>query len=231
MKETRVIVRVDTFFEDRERLFNTLKKYSKYSDDKFAYWDEFAFTASEINECDALLIFNNPRGEIIAAIDPARVIALMMEPGIKTDHPWMFKGLDQYSVVYSPIKQSSNTILSHGFLGWYPDYNWQFLSELKLPVKKHNISCISSSLNNIKGHKLRNSFIRELKKEMPGINYFGKGSHFLPDKFDGLLPYKYSVALENSCLDHYLTEKINDCFLSYTIPLYYGCKKIGKYFP
>jgi len=231
MKKIRVIVRVDTFFEDKEKLFNTLKKYSQYSDDRFSYWDEFAFTADDVDECDALLIFNNPRGEIIATVDPTRVIAFMMEPGIKADHPWMFKELDQYAVVYSPVKQSSNTILSHGFLGWYPDYNWQFLSQLQVPVKKQSISCISSNLNNIKGHRLRIHFIRELKKEMPEINFFGIGSNFLSDKFDGLFSYKYSLALENSSLAYYFTEKISDCFLSYTVPLYYGCKNIGKYFP
>jgi hypothetical protein len=231
MNQARIIVRVNTLFEDKERLFETLKKYAKYSDDKFAYWDEFAFTTDAINECDALLIFNNPDEEIITNVNPKKVVAFMMEPGIKAMHPWMFKGLDQYAVVYSPLQESANTVLSHGFLGWHPNYSWQLLTELQPGDKKQQISCIASNLNTVAGHKLRNNFISELKKAIPDISYFGKGTHFLPDKFDGLLPYKYSIALENSSLEHYFTEKINDCFLSYTVPIYFGCANIGKYFP
>jgi hypothetical protein len=231
MNKTRVTVLVNTFFEEKEALLNTLRKYSKSSDEKFAYWDEFAFTTDNTGECDAILVFNNPGEHIITITDPARVIAFMMEPGIKTEHPWMFKGLYQYAVVYSPVKQSSNSVPSHGFLGWHPGYDWQCLSQMLRPVKKHNLSCVSSNLNNIRGHRLRNRFISKLKKELPDIDYFGRGSNFITDKFTGLLPYKYSLALENSSMDDYFTEKINDCFLTYTVPLYYGCRNIGRYFP
>lgn len=231
MNQRSVIVRVNTFFEDREKLADTLKKYAKYADERFAYWDEFAFTTGDQKDCDAILIFNTPGEQITAAADPGRVIAFMMEPGIRLNHPWMFKGLEQYSAVYSPLRESSNSVASHGFLGWHSDQNRDFFSSLQVPVKSRVISCICSALDNIPGHRIRNHFTSELRKAIPEISYFGKGINFLPDKLEGLLSYKYSIALENSSLEHYFTEKINDCFLSYTVPLYYGCSNIGKYFP
>lgn len=36
---------------------------------------------------------------------------------------------------------------------------------------------------------------------------------------------------QDALLDYYFTEKINDCFLCYTIPLYYGCTNVDKFFP
>ena len=40
-----------------------------------------------------------------------------------------------------------------------------------------------------------------------------------------------SVAVENSRHDHYWTEKIADCFLAGTVPIYWGVPNIREYFP
>ena len=41
----------------------------------------------------------------------------------------------------------------------------------------------------------------------------------------------FSVAIENvSCDDNYFSEKIIDCFLTGTIPIYHGCIHIGEFF-
>ena len=50
-------------------------------------------------------------------------------------------------------------------------------------------------------------------------------------KYNGLKNYSYSLCFENSCYSNYFTEKITDCILSWTIPIYFGCTNIDKYFP
>ena len=40
----------------------------------------------------------------------------------------------------------------------------------------------------------------------------------------------FSVAIENSTSTNCFTEKIQDCFLTGTVPIYYGPKNIGEYF-
>jgi Glycosyltransferase family 10 (fucosyltransferase) C-term len=231
MIKDKIIVCASASFEQKEELLATLKKYSQYSDERFAYWDEFAFTTELMPECDAILIFNMPFEKIQTTCFLENNIAFMMEPGIKWKHPWMFKGLAQYYKVYSPIQQSGNTILSHGFLGWYFQQDYNYLKDLAVPEKAKAISCIASSLKQLQGHRFRLNFIKILQQRIPQTDFFGKGTRFLPDKMDGLLPYRYSIAIENTSSLHYFTEKINDCFLSYTVPLYYGCKNIGQYFP
>jgi hypothetical protein len=210
---------------------NEISKYAVSRDDRFAHWQEYAFTTESLPECDALVIFNTPFEEITTICDPGKVIAFMMEPGVKNLHPWMFKQLDQYAKVYSPIGHSDNTISSHGFLGWHLRQDYSFLKALELPAKTKRMSCIASDLTTLKGHRNRFNFVNALRKESLAIDFFGKGSNYVGDKISGLLPYQYSIAIENCSIENYFTEKINDCFLSYTVPLYYGCSNIGRYFP
>jgi hypothetical protein len=231
MESKKNIVIVNASFDRGKSFFDWLKKYAQYSDERFLYWDEFMFTVNNLPECDALLIFNNPSEKIQTQCYPENVIAFMMEPGIKSEHPWMFKGLQQYAAIYSPVQNSSNTIMSNGFLGWHVLRDWNELSRLAVPEKKKHMSCIASNLTQLKGHRRRLNFIRTLQKEIPAIDFFGKGSHYIPDKMEGLLSYRFSIAIENTSMPFYFTEKITDCFLAYTVPIYYGCKNISKYFP
>lgn len=231
MNERKQIVLVNANFARGNALFNYLKKYSQESSERFVYWDEFAFSVEPLPESDAVLVFNQPSDSIETHCDPGKTIAFMMEPGDRNEHPWMFRQLDRYAVVYSPINRSANTILSHGFLGWMLNGDRNFLADMPVPEKTKAVSCIASNLTQLKGHNDRVRFVNELKKQLPAIDFFGKGSNYLPDKMDGLRDYYYSIAIENSSAPYYFTEKINDCFLAYTVPVYHGCKNIGKFFP
>ncbi|MGC4100696.1 glycosyltransferase family 10 domain-containing protein [Ferruginibacter sp.] len=229
--ENKKIIQVSASFEQGAALFSWLKKFAQHSDEQFAYWDEFAFTTNSLPECDGILVLNNPSQKINTRCFPENVLAFMMEPGIYSEHPWMFKRLDQYAKVFSPVGASSNTIVSHGFMGWYLQQDHAALSALAVPEKERMLSCIASDLAKLKGHRLRLNFINELKSALPQIDFFGKGTHYIADKIDGLLPYRFSIAMENTAAPYYFTEKIHDCFLAYTVPLYYGCKNIDQFFP
>lgn len=231
MSSNKTIVRVASSFFKKEELLLYISGFAQYREGRFACWDEFAFTVDELELCDAVVVFNNPSGIIRTICDPAKLIAIMMEPGIRTEHPWMFSGLEQYAIVYSPVENSPNTIVSHGFLGWHLPQNWQSLKKLSIPKKQHDISCIASNLMQLSGHRLRTRFIEHLKNAIPDIHFYGKGSNYIEDKSTALLPYRYSIAIENTHKPHYFTEKINDCFLTWTVPLYFGCTNIGDYFP
>ena len=40
----------------------------------------------------------------------------------------------------------------------------------------------------------------------------------------------YHLTVENSQFNNYFSEKIIDCFMTYTIPIYWGCPNVGDYF-
>jgi len=231
MINKKIIIQVSASFEQGKALFAWLKKFGQHSDEHFVYWEDHAFTTDDLPECDGILVLNNPSQKITATCFPENVIAFMMEPGVYSEHPWMFKQLQQYSAVYSPLQNSANTVLSHGYMGWFLQQDHNFLSALPVGDKLLSISCIASNLAMLSGHQLRMNFINTLRKQIPEINFFGKGSNYIADKMEGLLPYRYSIAIENTSAPYYFTEKISDCFLAYTVPLYFGCKNIAKYFP
>jgi hypothetical protein len=71
-------------------------------------------------------------------------------------------------------------------------------------------------------------------KRIQGIldfDLFGFGFQPLTDKWDGLASYRYSLAVENFSNQLYWSEKLSDCFLAWTMPIYYGCSRITEYFP
>jgi hypothetical protein len=78
----------------------------------------------------------------------------------------------------------------------------------------------------------RLSFLRFIQKagSLP-IDLYGRAVRYIEDKWDGLAPYRYSIAVENATGPDYWTEKIADCFLTWTVPLYYGCSNLERYFP
>ena len=63
------------------------------------------------------------------------------------------------------------------------------------------------------------------------MHFRSKHSHNNNSKYIGLKDHKYSLAFENCSIKNYFSEKFTDCILSWTIPIYYGCSNIDKYFP
>jgi hypothetical protein len=40
----------------------------------------------------------------------------------------------------------------------------------------------------------------------------------------------FHIAIENTSIKNYFSEKILDCFQARSVPIYYGCKNIGDFF-
>lgn len=98
--------------------------------------------------------------------------------------------------------------------------------------KSKPISAIVSNLTILPGHKTRYAFINKMKGHYKdGLDWFGSGEDaYIADKWDGLAPYEYSIAIENSQHENYFTEKVTDCFLSFTMPFYWGCPNLKTFF-
>jgi hypothetical protein len=42
--------------------------------------------------------------------------------------------------------------------------------------------------------------------------------------------FQYHIAVENCSYNNWMTEKLFDCFITKTIPIYWGCPNVGEYF-
>lgn len=72
--------------------------------------------------------------------------------------------------------------------------------------------------------------IAEYALQRGDVECFGKGIRPVAGKRDALAPFRFSIAMENAAADHYFSEKLIDCLLLETIPVYYGCAGIGELF-
>jgi hypothetical protein len=96
-----------------------------------------------------------------------------------------------------------------------------------LHKKTKNLSIISSFKRQTVGHRLRHEIIENKNVEM---DIFGNGYNPIDNKIIALKDYMFSLIIENDNTDNWITEKIIDCLVTGTVPVYWGCSNIGKYF-
>jgi glycosyltransferase involved in cell wall biosynthesis len=103
-------------------------------------------------------------------------------------------------------------------------------SLFKIYNKTKLVSFITSNKTITAGHRFRVSCVDILRSNNVDIDIKGIGYDEIIGKIEALQDYKFSVAIENGSSDNYFTEKILDCFLTGTIPIYKGCSNIGDFF-
>ena len=110
--------------------------------------------------------------------------------------------------------------------------------------KEFGVSTVMSGRCNLPGHFLRRE-LWERRKEIKIPFDFYLGTHNkLPEHFyrEGIvLPAEkkekkrvfnrmYHIAIDSYRRNDFFSEKLIDCFITKTIPIYWGCPNIGKYF-
>jgi len=150
------------------------------------------------------------------------------EPQVSHRHPRGF------SKVFTHLDSTSDPrrITAPPALDWWVKKSFDELSTMGPPKKTGQISAIASTKTWKAGHQRRHEFFEYLEANEAGVDVFGHGRpRELADKWDGIAPYQYSIAIENTSKRDYWTEKISDCFLSFTVPIYFGATNIADYFP
>lgn len=101
--------------------------------------------------------------------------------------------------------------------------------------KQNEISFMMSTKINGDAYHMRFQILRmfeQLKENR--INDFAINWYRSPPRVPSKNPFfsnaKFNVACENQIMTNMYTEKLLDCFKTYTVPIYYGCTNIEKYF-
>jgi hypothetical protein len=194
-------------------------------------WKDATFVLNQdIDKCDAWIVYEGLFGKETTRCPANQVMLITAEPeDIRAYESGWLRSFDRVRTVQSGISHSRR-IVGHTALPWYLGPCYDQLSSGDFPAKTDDISVICSNKAMIGGHRRRLRFVEQLLELSP-MPRFGRGFHDLPDKWEGLAPFRYSVAVENSRHDHYWTEKIADCFLAGTVPIYWGAPNIRDYFP
>ena len=143
---------------------------------------------------------------------------------------------DDYAISHSHINY-----LDRNFI--YPFYFFNITDFVKekdiIKARKNTLStslkkkkfCAAVISNDWFTDFFRNKFIDELNKYKE-IDMGGKYKNnigVIKDKINFLSSYKFSIAMENTEGDGYISEKIIDSFIAGTIPIYYGGHMIDEY--
>jgi hypothetical protein len=107
----------------------------------------------------------------------------------------------------------------------------------EIPQKSKLVSMVASKKTITEGHRFRHRFAEKYKDK---LDLFGGAAGSMrighnpnapwDDKASTIIPYMYSVVMENDSYTTYFTEKVTDCFAAGTIPIYWGAPDIGDYF-
>ena len=124
----------------------------------------------------------------------------------------------------------------------YPSFIWRLnnfknynIVKIREEVLRHPIRekfCAAVISNNQSFSLFRLNFIKELNKykkvDMGGLVFNNIGAQ-IKNKIEFLSSYKFSISMENSEGDGYVSEKILESFIAGTIPIYYGNYMIDEY--
>jgi len=119
--------------------------------------------------------------------------------------------LTKLSDIFQLTQCSAKSYLAHGEM--YP--------------KTKLVSMIASNKTMCSEHIYRQQMIQKFSSK---CDHFGRGHRPIENKEDGLKDYCFSIVMENATYPNMFTEKITDCFMTGTIPIYYGISNIGDYF-
>lgn len=194
-------------------------------------WKDARFVINDdVADCDAWIAHEGLLRTERTRCPPAQACLVTGEPpDIKSYEPGWLARFARVVTCHRDLRHPG-LVRSQMALPWLVGRSYDELSGSDLPEKTRDVSVICSDKAAAEGHRRRLTFVGRLT-ELAAVERFGRGFRELPDKWDGLAPFRYSVAVENSRHEHYWTEKIADCFLAGTVPIYWGAPDIADYFP
>jgi GR25 family glycosyltransferase involved in LPS biosynthesis/GT2 family glycosyltransferase len=193
-------------------------------------WDEIEITTDD--DADYYVLFNWPG----AHADPfvaARTIVVPMEP------PCAAASWGEWA---APDPRRFVQVRSHqrfpNCSDWRLGRSWSELRETTA-AKSRDLSTVISSKPCDPGQTLHIAFLQCLENNGTQVDIFGydcmhrfrryRGSLPPRDKTKGLLPYRYTIAVENNPHANYYTANLLDALLAECLPFYWGCPNLDDY--
>jgi GR25 family glycosyltransferase involved in LPS biosynthesis/glycosyltransferase involved in cell wall biosynthesis len=194
-------------------------------------WNYIEVT-SDPNDADYWAIINFPN-DSSESFDKRRTVVFQMEPrrGVAAWGAWARPDPREFLQVRSHHQFRNNS-------EWHLDLSYNQLLSAEIE-KTRDLSCVTSSKTSDPGQELRIAFLKYLERQGAAIDIFGYDNLHefhnyrgpLPEynKNDGILPYRYTIAVENHSEINYFTEKIVDAILGECLCFYWGCPNLEHY--
>lgn len=226
------------FFSNYDTPEGLLKRFLA----NYPVWDDaLEFTIAE--DYEFAVVFNRTDDIIKPS---AKIITVIQEPSwspANEKNPFLTKS--DYLIIHDPklfeqnlnLKLGGNVIESPSYMFYHDRVDKSFFNYAVGTKKVRKLSIIVSYQNYKVGiYQKRYGLLEKILASDLDIDIYGwrlktddpRYKGFIDYKFTGLLPYEYSIAIENSVEKNYITEKFFDCVLCNTIPIYYGAPNINE---
>lgn len=186
--------------------------------------------------------------DIISDIIPGKKnIYLQVEPeAIYNAEAFLLSHYNRYDhiLTYNKniLEKCPNTVKYVYGITWIDseDYN-----TIDTQNKRYQISMIVGGKAMVDGHHFRQKifFAQEHLTDFPIVYFRSCKGRILPDlggnrllgpevkdKIETFKEFQFAIIIENNRQDNYFSEKLIDCLITRTIPIYYGASNIGEYF-
>ena len=150
-------------------------------------------------------------------------------------HDWVIQNKDLFNIILT----QSDKVLNNCNNAIYQPFGHTWLKPdqyNKEHEKKFQLSHLCGKLNKTYGHSLRHETLARQNEFSIPLNFYdvyGDRSNIEDARLGKEFIFgdsQFGVVIENTSYRGYFTEKILDCFLLKTIPIYWGCSNIGDYF-
>lgn len=209
------------------KVFDSIFSHNPYScfncDSDYMEWD---VNPTEINDGDIVFFTEHDLKKVLDYKDmDIKRIGWLLESPVIVDQSEVFKYLDYFDEVYTCREDYLSISPKFKFLPVW--CTWIKKQDRRIYEKNKMISIIASFKRQTNGHRLRHNVVHSLGDKM---TVYGSGYNRIDDKLVGLKDYRFSIVIENTKQNFYFTEKLLDCFVTGTVPIYWGCPSIGKFF-
>jgi len=200
-------------------------------------WGDVAFVRDGPWAPDWHIVFNHPGVDTVIRASPNRVVFAIGEPPTP-EHRALHLGQGAGTIVLTSdedlVRKASaeRRYVAYPAVtrSWSVRRSYDVLKAASIDAKSAGLSFVTSNAALLPGHRRRLAFLERIRGKVP-FDLYGRGFAPIADKWDALAPYRYSIAFENTIAPYYFTEKLMDCFVAETLPLYVGSPAIGTHFP
>lgn len=224
------------FFSDYDSSENLLNRFRNNYD---IYDNILGFTVND--DYNFAVLFNRSD----ESIKPwAKTITVIQEPSFSEAHQYKASLTNSdYLIIHDAalfenkyqIKLGGKVIESPSYMFYNDHIPHQYFDRVENIQKQKKLSIVMSGLYFSRGnYRKRIALLEKILASDLDVDIYGRDLNIgdprykgpLVYKHLGLVPYEYSIAIENSNEKNYVSEKFIDCVLCNTTPIYNGAPNI-----
>jgi hypothetical protein len=212
-----------------------MEAWLRQTPDHDGIWETTWFQAAfEDENADWVVTCDEPPPGFQTRVPRERRVLFVGEPTVYKRYPTEY--LNQYGFVVGPGELPTYrgvSIRQHGALPWHygkvHPKTWSELAADKFKCRPLSVFCSEKTFTPQQRKRL--DFVERLERHFEGsVCRYGNGIRQVADKAQGLDDFRYHIVLENNLEPGFWTEKLADCYLAHSFPLYAGgCIPAGDF--